>query len=347
MTEGPELVALVLNPVKVADAEDLTDRFRGRCRAAGLPEPLVLATTAEDPGRGQTEEALAAGADVVAVAGGDGTVRVVAEALTGRQVPLAVLPQGTGNLLARNLGLPLDPDEALGAALHGEDRLVDVGRLDEPGSSCDGSVFTIMAGAGFDAAMMREAPEGLKAAVGWPAYLVGGLRGLRRSAARIEVSLDGAAPIRARVRTVLIANVGSLPGGLSLAPGARPDDGLLDVVLVSPRRIADWVVIVARGLTRRDRQDHRLRTFQAGAVHIRMQRVQPRQIDGDLITDGTALVARVEPGALVVRFPAGQTRRAVPISAGRPRGRQGRPRRPAPRTPTAPRPKPSTPPGPD
>jgi YegS/Rv2252/BmrU family lipid kinase len=298
------VVALVLNPVKVGDVDDLADRLRERCRAAGLPDPLVLPTTAEDPGHGQTRQALDAGVDLVVVAGGDGTIRVVAEVLTGTGVPLAVLPQGTGNLLARNLDLPLDVDTALDAVVHGEDRAVDVGRLSDPGGACDGSIFTIMAGAGFDAAMMQEAPEGLKHAVGWPAYLLGGLRGLRRAHARIDVSLDGAPPRRARVRTVLIANVGSLQGGLRLAPDARPDDGLLDVILVSPRRVTDWIVLLVRGLTGRGREDRRLRTYQVRRVRIRMHRPQPRQIDGDLIADSTELTAEVEPGALVVRFPA-------------------------------------------
>jgi diacylglycerol kinase family enzyme len=139
--------------------------------------------------------------------------------------------------------------------------------------------------------------------VGWPAYLVGGVRGLRRAHARIEVSLDGAPAFHARVRTVLIANLGRLQGGLTLAPDARADDGLLDVVLVAPRRVTDWIVVLARGITRRGHQDRRLRSYQARTVQVRMSRSQPRQIDGDLVADGVHLGARVEPGALVVRFP--------------------------------------------
>jgi diacylglycerol kinase family enzyme len=294
-------VALVLNPVKVTDAAALREGLAERCARAGLAAPLVLETTEEDPGVSMAREAVAAGATVVAVAGGDGTVRAVAEGLTGTGVALAVVPQGTGNLLARNLELPLDVDTALDAVVDGTDRRIDVGRL--VGGDDEGTVFTIMAGAGFDAAMMRDAPEGLKAAVGWPAYLVGGARGMRRQRARLELVVDGGAPVRARVRTVLVGNLGKLQGGLELLPDARPDDGLLDVALVAPRNPFDWARLAWRGLTGRHRTDHRLRTWQAREVDVRLQRPQPRQVDGDLVPDRDRLTVRVEPGALVVRVP--------------------------------------------
>jgi hypothetical protein len=101
---------------------------------------------------------------------------------------------------------------AIEVALAGQERTIDVGQLQ------DGTVFAVMAGAGFDAAMMRDAPAGLKSAIGWPAYLVSGIRSLRRDRIRIEVRLDDQPPLTARVRTVLIANLGRLQGGLDLLP---------------------------------------------------------------------------------------------------------------------------------
>lgn len=292
-------ITLVVNPAKAGDDLDaLTDELTRRCAEAGLPAPVVLTTSVEDPGLGQARQAVEDGAGLVLAAGGDGTVRAVAEALAGTGVPLGVVPLGTGNLLARNLGLPIARADAIETALLGRDRAIDVGRLD------DGTVFAVMAGAGFDAAMMREAPEGLKAAVGWPAYIVGGVRSLRRDRVSLELRLDGRPPVHARVRTVLIGNMGKLQGGLELLPDAAPDDGVLDVVVVSPRRAADWVVLIWRGLTRSRRTDHRMRTYQAGHVDVRLRRRQPRQVDGDLIEPGLRLVATVEPGALVVRVPA-------------------------------------------
>jgi diacylglycerol kinase (ATP) len=257
----------------------------------------VLLTTKDDPGLGQARRAVRAGASVVIAAGGDGTVRAVAEGLTGTGTPLGVLPEGTGNLLARNLSLPADLTTAIDVALGRNERTIDVGRLD------DGTVFAVMAGAGFDAAMMRDAPEGLKSAVGWPAYLIGGIRSLRRDRVRVEVRLDDQPRVTARVRTVLIANLGRLPGGLQLLPDARPDDGRLDVCLVSPRRLTDWVVVLGRAITGSRRTDHRMRCYTAERIRVRLLRSQPRQVDGDLIDSGTELVAEVVRGGLVIRVP--------------------------------------------
>lgn len=291
-------IALVVNPAKVDDADGLAAEVARRCAELGLPAPAIHTTTAQDPGLGQARAAVADGARLVLAAGGDGTVRAVAEALAGTPAALGVLPFGTGNLLARNLDLPTDQDEAIGTALAGRDRAIDVGRLD------DGTVFAVMAGAGFDAAMMREAPEGLKSTVGWPAYIVGGIRSLRRDRVGLDLRLDDRPPVRARVRTVVVGNMGMLQGGLVLLPDARPDDGVLDVAVVAPRRTSDWLVLIARALARRQRPDRRMQTYQARHVDVRLHRRQPRQVDGDLIDPGLRLVASVEPGALVVRVPA-------------------------------------------
>jgi diacylglycerol kinase (ATP) len=290
-------VAVVINPVKVDDVDALTAQIADRCAALGLPAPTVLPTTEDDPGLGQARQAVQAGARVVIAAGGDGTVRAVAEGLTGTGTPLGVLPQGTGNLLARNLELPSDLPTAIEVALGSSERTIDVGRLD------DGTVFAVMAGAGFDAAMMRDAPEGLKSAVGWPAYLVGGIRSLRRDRVRIELRLNDQPRITARVRTVLIANLGKLQGGLELLPDARPDDGRLDVCLVSPRRLIDWLVILVRAILRNRRTDHRMQCYSAERVQVRLLRGQPRQVDGDLIGSSTELNATVVPGGLIIRVP--------------------------------------------
>jgi diacylglycerol kinase (ATP) len=288
---------LVVNPIKVDDPGALLARVADRCSELALPVPRLVPTTEDDPGEGQAREAAAAGAGLLLVAGGDGTVRAAAQGLAGSGVPLGILPQGTGNLLARNLDIPQDDHEALDVALTGADRTIDLGRLD------DGTMFAVMAGTGFDARMMREAPEGLKGLLGWPAYLVGGARGMRRSRVHVQVALDDDPPRTAVVRTVLVGNVGRLQGGLELLPNARPDDGILDVALVAPRNPKDWVVLIGRALTRRHRPDRRLELFRARKVRVVTRGTQPRQIDGDLIDDGPGFAAVVEPGALVVRVP--------------------------------------------
>jgi len=288
---------LVVNPTKVDDVPGLLDRVAKRCADLGLAAPRLVPTTQEDPGEGQARDAAGAGAELVLVAGGDGTVRAAAQGLAHSGIPLGILPQGTGNLLARNLDIPQDEDKALDVALSGADRTIDLGRLD------DGTAFAVMAGAGFDALMMREAPEGLKSAIGWPAYIVGGVRGLRHRRVRLTLTIDDEPPREAVVRTVLVGNVGRLQGGLELLPDARPDDGALDVALVSPRSPKDWIVLVARGLTRRHRPDRRLELLRGRRLQVRTRRPEARQVDGDLIDDGTGFTAEVDPGALVVRVP--------------------------------------------
>jgi diacylglycerol kinase (ATP) len=275
----------------------LLDRVARRSAELGLPVPRLVPTTEEDPGEGQAREAAAGGADLVLVAGGDGTVRAAAQGLAHTGVPLGILPQGTGNLLARNLGIPQDDDEALEVALGGADRTLDLGRLD------DGTAFAVMAGAGFDALMMREAPEGLKSVIGWPAYIVGGIRGMRHRRVHLTLRLDDAPPREAVVRTVLVGNVGRLQGGLQLLPDAAPDDGALDVALVAPRSPSDWIVLIARGLTRRHKPDRRLELLRGRRIEVRTRRTEARQVDGELIDDGRGFTAEIDPSALVVRVP--------------------------------------------
>ncbi len=294
---GDGAIVLVANPVKVEDLGALLQRVAARSAELGLPVPRVVPTTEDDPGEGQARDAVSAGAALVVVAGGDGTVRAAAQGLAHTGVPLGILPQGTGNLLARNLGIPREEAEALDVALTGADRTIDLGRLD------DDTAFAVMAGTGFDARMMRDAPEGLKSLLGWPAYIVGGARGLRHSRVRLRVRLDGGRARDVVVRTLLVGNVGRLQAGLHLLPDAAPDDGALDVALVAPRNAADWAVLIGRALTRRHRPHRRLQLLRGRRIEVVTRRAEPRQIDGELLPDARGFTARVDPGALVVRVP--------------------------------------------
>jgi diacylglycerol kinase family enzyme len=176
-----------------------------------------------------------------------------------------------------------------------------------------------MAGAGFDALMMREAPEGLKSVIGWPAYIVGGIRGLRHRRVHLSLRLDDAPPRDAVVRTVLVGNVGRLQGGLQLLPDATPDDGALDVALVAPRSPVDWIVLVTRGLIRRHKPDRRLELLRGRRIEVRTRRTEARQVDGELIDDGRGFTAEIDPSALVVRVPRPpEDENAAPSSADTP-----------------------------
>ncbi|MGW5350838.1 diacylglycerol kinase family protein [Streptomyces sp. NPDC004031] len=305
---GPTVV--IVNPVSVSASD--RDKLRLVLERHGRTAPRFVPTTADDPGHGQAAQAVADGAELVVVCGGDGTVRTVADALAGSGVTLAIAPHGTGNLLARNLGLPLDPARALDAALGGSPCPVDLGLLEGDGGA-PGGHFCVMAGAGLDAALMEGTPERAKSALGWPAYALASLRALRTARTRITLRLDGAEPVRRAVRMVLIANVGGLQGGASLAPDARPDDGLLHVVLLDPRGIRGWVAAtseILRGASRHSRPGG-LEVFPCHAAEIVLDAPCPREVDGDPVAAGRRLSARVVPGALRILLPGPDPQQGV------------------------------------
>ncbi|WP_424637083.1 diacylglycerol kinase family protein [Embleya sp. AB8] len=314
---GLPRAALVVNPIKLDVAESRT-RIDRIMHDSGWAEPVWLETTVSDPGAGVTAKALAEGVDLVIAAGGDGTVREIAGALAGTDTPLAVIPAGTGNLLARNLGLPIDIADALHVAMHGRDRRIDLGTVDpdaEPDGPAEPRCFTAMAGIGLDAAMVADAPDALKKKVGWPAYLVSGARHLRDRRMRVTLTVDDGEPIRRRARMVLVGNVGALQAGMQLLPGAAPDDGLLDVVVFAPYGMTGWAHATVRviGRRRRDQEpavvpvkQQRLRPiehFTGRKVLIETDRPEPRELDGDPIGPGTRLAVWIRPGSLTVRVP--------------------------------------------
>ncbi|MEH1098841.1 diacylglycerol/lipid kinase family protein [Micromonospora sp. CPCC 205561] len=287
--------AVVVNPTKVADLDELRQTVQDALAAAGWPEPLWFETTVEDPGRGQTEKAIEAGVEVVFACGGDGTVMSCVSALVGTDVALAVLPQGTGNLLAANLGLSGELAAGLEIAVERGRRLLDVGAVED-------HYFTVMAGMGFDAQMLADTSETTKKRFGWPAYVVGAVRHLRDRPMKVSIRVDDQQPIRRRARSVLVANVGRLQGGLRLLTDAEPDDGYLDVAVLTPRTLRHWLALGWAVALRQDRVP-RMEVFRARRVEITSNRVQPRELDGDLIEPGTTLRAEIRRRALWLCVP--------------------------------------------
>jgi diacylglycerol kinase (ATP) len=287
--------AIILNPAKSGVAE-VREQIDKTLAAAGWSPSLWLETTPQDRGVGMAQAAVESGVQLVVICGGDGTVMACLSALSGSGLPVAILPLGSGNLLARNLGIPLELDDALAAAVDGVDRRIDLGLVgDQP--------FAVMAGMGFDAAMMADATEGMKRFAGWPAYVASAVRHLRDPVMRVQLQIDGGPPLRRSARTVLVGNVGQLEGGLQLLPAAASDDGMLDVVVVAPRTLRDWLRVIYRVVRRPHTQDRHLERFQGQAISIEADRVAPRQMDGEVIADGRRIDARVAPGALIVRVP--------------------------------------------
>jgi undecaprenyl-diphosphatase len=288
--------AVVANPSKMNDPDAYRAEIRQAIAAAGWPEPLWLTTTVQDPGGGQTARAIQAGVDVVFAAGGDGTVMSCATALAGTPVALAVLPLGTGNLLAANLALPTQVAAGIAAATGPDRRLLDVGVIED-------RCFTVMAGMGFDALMLHDAPATLKARIGWLAYALAALRHLCEIPMTVDISLDYGPPVTLPARAILIGNVGRLQGGVRLLPDAVPDDGLLDVAVLMPPRRRQWLAL-AWALLRSNPTTPILSVSRAAHVQVTADRPQPRELDGDLITPSRTMTVQVQPGALWVCAPA-------------------------------------------
>ena len=287
--------AVIVNPIKHRDLAGFRAEVCTALADHGFGDPLWLETTPEETGRGLAETAVAEAVDIVLASGGDGTVTACAEGLAGSGVPLAVLAAGTGNLLARNLGLPLDLPGALAVALGGADRRLDVG-------VANGRRFVAMAGIGFDAELLDSAGEPLKRRLGWAAYVLSALRHLRDRPARARLRADSGLVLRRRAAAVIVGNVGALQGGLALLPGAQPDDGQLDVLVLTARGWAGWLALTADVLMRRSRTSRVVRG-RVRELRVDLDRPQLWELDGEVMGTARELFICVQPGALLVRVP--------------------------------------------
>ena len=162
------------------------------------------------------------------------------DVLAGSTVSLAIIPAGTANLFATNLGIPKDIEQAVAVGLRGERRSLDVGRF-------NGERFAVMAGAGFDAAMIRDAGDGgLKERFGRAAYVWTGSENLRSKPFRAEIKVDGVGWYKGKASCILLGNVGELFGGVEVFEDARPDDGKLEVGVVTAEGLLEWGRMIAR-----------------------------------------------------------------------------------------------------
>lgn len=231
------------NPAKVN-----VGRLRRAVDRYSWPRASVTwsATSAEGPGFTQATRALEEGADLIIAAGGDGTVRMVALAVSGSHVPMAIVPAGTGNMLARNLGVPLMLESAVHRAFNGSDRLIDLCRaeLTYPDGRTEHSGFAVMAGVGVDAGMIHRTNETLKAAVGPLAYVPAVFQSLGGgNSIDASITLDDEPPVTTALHTCIVGNCSELVGRIPLLPEALPDDGILDAVVLRAEDAADWAGI--------------------------------------------------------------------------------------------------------
>ena len=314
--------AVVYNPIKI-ELKKLKESVAAAERSAGWNASLWFSTTEKDAGQNVTRAAIAEGAAVVIAAGGDGTVRAVAEALRDSDVPLSLVPAGTGNLLARNLNLTLNSlDASVDTAFTGADRRIDLGiaEIVRDDDEREEHAFLVMAGLGLDAKMIALTNPKLKKAVGWLAYIDAGMRALPElKPVRIRYSLDGSAEKSASVHTIIVGNCGALPGGILLMPEAKPDDGILDIAALRPRGPFGWVkvwnkVAWENGVLRKSALGRSIIDLTADTkdvlylkgsdLHLTVEAPQEFQLDGDEFGEARSVHAWVDPGALTVKVPA-------------------------------------------
>lgn len=319
----PRRAALVYNPIKV-DAPTLRATVARLSAEAGWGEPLFCETTVDDAGEGVTRDALSQGVRAVLVAGGDGTVRSVAQAMNGTGIALTIVPSGTGNLLARNMNLPLTNLEVMArATFEGNSVAIDVGvaHITRPDGSSDDHAFVVMAGIGLDAAMIANTNPQLKKTVGWVAYVDGAARSLPFARPfRAMYQVDGHRIHTTKAQSVLFANCGSLPAGISLVPEASIMDGQLDVCVIRPVGPLGWARVWRRigwdnSVMRRSRaglrvlarrpDDASVRYHRGAAAEVGATPSQAVQLDGDEFGAAIRIRCRIAPGGLRLAVPPG------------------------------------------
>jgi diacylglycerol kinase (ATP) len=290
----PRKVAVVAHSRKTLDGG--LDELR-RCLAGqGVDKLLWFEVPKSKKAPKQVRKALDAKVDLLVVWGGDGMVQRAVNVAAGSKTPLAIIPAGTGNLLATNLGVPPTVAGAVDAAFHGEHRRIDLGKV-------NGEYFAVMAGIGFDGAMIRDADRNLKDRLGKLAYVWTGLRHVNGKAPRAKVRIDGVKWFDDEASCVLVGNVGTITGGINAFDDARPDDGWLDVGVATAQGALQWAR--ALGTMAVGRSDHSpfVRMTRARRVDIKLKSELEYELDGGARRPATKLTVEVAPGAATICVP--------------------------------------------
>lgn len=289
-------VAVVLHKKKVAP------KARGKLRRslsdAGFPDPLWYEVPKSRKARKKVKKAVKKGADLVIAWGGDGTVQRCLDGVAGRDVALAVIPAGTSNLLARALRIPAKPQDALKVALDGDRRTLDTGTV-------NGEHFAVVAGAGLDALLVRDANSGLKAAVGRVAYVWTGLQHVDMDPFEVQVEVDGDTVFQGKSTSVLVGNTKEAVGGIELLEDAEPDDGVLEVGIITADGPIQWIRTAARALVGNAEDSPFTRTAQGASVVLTFDRPVVYEVDGGEREPVERLEIDVHEQSLTVCVPKG------------------------------------------
>ncbi|MEL4505760.1 diacylglycerol kinase family protein [Luteococcus sp. H138] len=312
----PTRPVAILNPV-ARGCDRVVDNITRRAALAGWPVPVIIETSPHDSGGGQAAQALELGADLVIVGGGDGTVRAVAERLRGTGVQLGIIPLGTANIFARNLGLsPRRLDRAVQISMFGSASAVDLGvatftMASLPGQGSREHLFLVLAGLGNDADTVSSTRPGLKRRLGWLAYFESGARHMVRRPIRMTVTIDDQPPHARALWSFLVGNAGRIPLGIEVFPEARLDDGKLRTMEARISHLWQWAPVALAGLRRTARTPVLVHGV-ARRVRLRPESPTALQLDGDTFGPVIDVDIHVDPGALLVRQPHTRTKGGRP-----------------------------------
>lgn len=287
-------IGVVANPAKSLGGGLL--ELRQTLERNGVEDPLWREVPKSRKAPKAVESLLADGAELVFAWGGDGLVQRCVDVLAGSKVPLAILPAGTSNLLARNLEIPIDLEGAVAVGLHGERRRLDVGK-------CNGEHFAVMAGSGIDAAMIRDADGALKDRLGRVAYVWTGLKNLRADPFTADIKVDGVSWYSGEATCVLVGNLGGLFGGIEVFGDARPDDGKLEVGVVTADGFSQWARTAARTVVTTAESSPFVQATKAKSVKVKLDRKVLYELDGGDREKTKSIKVKVEPAAVTICVP--------------------------------------------
>lgn len=285
------------------------EELRQVLEAEGVSAPMWFEVPKSRKAPRQVQRAVDKGADLVFAWGGDGMVQRCVDVLAGSPVTLAVLPAGTANLFATNLGIPHDLKQAVAVGLRGDRHSFDVGRF-------NGERFAVMAGVGFDALMIRGGGGALKERLGRVSYVWSGSQNLRMKPFKARVTVDGVTWHKGKASCILIGNVGELFGGVQVFENARPDDGLLEVGVVTAEGLLEWSRVLARTAVGTPSRSRFAQTTKARSVKVKLKRKVRYELDGGDRTKVTAFKVKVEPAAITVCVPSAVQEREQLSSSG-------------------------------
>jgi len=273
------------------------NELRDELATAGVAHPLWFEVPKSKMAPKRVREALEGGAEIVFVWGGDGMVQRCVDAMAGSDAALAIIPAGTANLFASNLEIPKDVRAAVAVGLEGHRRRLDVGQI-------NGERFVVMAGAGLDALMIRDADGVLKKRLGRAAYIFTGAKNISLRRVGTRVRIDGDKWFDGDASCVLVANVGQVLGKVSAFPEARPDDGLLDIGIVTAKGLWQWTRTLARTATGDASSSPFVQTARGRSFDIRFADPLPYELDGGDRKKTRRLRIKVHHEALTVCVPA-------------------------------------------